>query len=165
MISFREQGAAYSCDDWLRPLCWNRRSLFLRVLNLKSPCLALCIDVCAFCHLATLYFSVLLSWCCNMKHNFSKGTTEPRVESVSFLECLNFSQKVVQISIVTKGPPPLPLLRIVYRFDPDEFHLQTVPNGYPNLTRYPVYFPLPDQTRGGRCDMASFKKMNIFSND
>ena len=86
MISFREQGAAYSCDEWLRPLCWNRRSLFLRVLNIKSPSLALYLDVCTFYHIATLYLSVLLSWCCNIKLNFWKGMTEPRIESFSFLE-------------------------------------------------------------------------------
>ena len=106
MISFREQGVAYSCSDWLRLLCWNCRSLFLRVLNIKSPSLPLYLDVCTFYHSATLYLSVLLSWCCNMKHNFSKGTTEPRVESFSFLEYFNFNQKVVQISIVTKGNRP-----------------------------------------------------------
>ena len=111
MISFREQGAAYSCDEWLRPLCWNRRSLFLRVLNLKSPSLALYLDVCTFYHIATLYLSVLLSWCCNIKHNFwRKGMMEPRVESFSFLEYFNFNQKVIQISIVRRenlSPSPL----------------------------------------------------------
>ena len=49
--------------------------------------------------------------------------------------CFNFNQKVEQISIVTKGK--------VFRFDPDEFHLQTAPNGYPNPTRYPVFFRCP----------------------
>ena len=33
-------------------------------------------------HISTLYFSVLLSWCCNMKNNFSKGTTEPRAARI-----------------------------------------------------------------------------------